>query len=78
MTRPVHPEQTDDDVWIGNMQAADFKHVGWTTKRIGKRPQEMSGKAITTAGFRPVFVKRSEIEGAGVPIPDSGPVDHRW
>lgn len=76
MSRPQHPEATDEEVCIGNMFAADFRRVGWTTKRLGRKAYEASGKVIPN--FRPVLVARAEIEAAGVPIPPTGPVDHRW
>lgn len=76
MSRPIHPEAAAHEILIGNMFAADFRRVGWTTKRLGKVAYEASGKVIQN--FRPVFVARYEVESAGVEIPDSGAVDHRW
>jgi hypothetical protein len=77
--RPQHPEATVAEVWIGNMFAADFRSVGWRTKRLGKTAYLFNGDPIPkTQGFRPVFVARSEIEAAGIEITDSGPIDHRW
>jgi hypothetical protein len=77
VTLPVHPEATADEVWICNMFTCDFVHVGWSTKRLGKQSYERSGKPITTAGFRPVFVARAELEAAAADL-STWPVDHRW
>jgi hypothetical protein len=74
--RVRHPEADADEIWIGNMFAVDFPKVGWETKRMGEVAYEARGRRI--ANFRPVFVKRAEIEAAGVPIPATGPMDHRW
>jgi hypothetical protein len=74
--KPIHPEATDREVWIGNMFGSDFIHVGWTSKRMGKIAYDVNGKVIP--GFRPIFVARVEVEASGIAIPASGPLDHRW
>jgi hypothetical protein len=74
-TRPQHPEAQADEVLIGNMLAPDFKTVSWLTKRMGIVAYETNGRRL--ANFRPEFVKRSEIEAAGVEIPSSGTIDAR-
>lgn len=73
-----HPAADDDEVLLGNMFAGDFPMVGWQTKRKVQPSYGTDGKRITTQGFVSVLVKRSEIEAAGVGIPDIGPIDHRW
>lgn len=75
--RPRHPEARGDEVLIGNMFACDLPNVGWHTKRRAKAYQ-LDGKRITTAGFISVLVSRAEIEAAGVLIPATGIIDHRW
>ena len=75
-TRAPHPEATAGEVWIGNMFAVDFKHVGWGSKRLGKVAYETSGRQIPN--FRPVFVARAEMVAAGVDTAGPGPLDHRW
>jgi hypothetical protein len=77
--RMSHPEILPGEVLIGNMFRSDFKFVGWKTKRRGVTAYLTNGKPIPkTQGFCPVFVTRAEIEAAGVAIPATGPVDHRW
>lgn len=68
------------EVSIGNMLRTDFISVGWNTKRPGKTAYFASGRPIPKSqGFCPVFVQRSEVEVAGVAIPeDGGTIDHRW
>lgn len=77
--RAVHPEAHDGEVWIGNMRRGDFRAVGWTNKRFGKTAYFTDGTPFPKSqGFGPVFVERAEIEAAGVAIPESGVIDHRW
>ena len=76
--RAVHPEAGPDEIHIGNVFRCDFRRIGWATKRIGKQAMGSNGKMLSGTTQRPVFVKRAEIEREGVPIPDGGPVDHRW
>lgn len=78
MSRVNHPEAKEDEVWIGNMFRSDFSRVGWNTRRLGETAYLTNGKQIPKSqGFGPVFVKRSEIEAAGVDIPAMGIIDHR-
>jgi hypothetical protein len=79
----MHPEILSGEILIGQMFKSDFKFVGWKTKRRGMTAYFMvgnkKGQAIPKSqGFCPVFVARAEIEAAGVAIPETGPVDHRW
>lgn len=76
--RMVHPEATPTEVHIGNVYGCDFPKVGWITKRLGKVPMGSNGNPLKGGNMKPVFVERIEIENAGVPIPDTGPIDHRW
>lgn len=76
--RAQHPEATADEVHIGNVYSADFARVGWTSKRLGKWAIGSDGKGLKGGSMRPVFVSRVEIEAAGVPVPNVGPVGHRW
>ena len=77
--RRQHPEATADEVHVGNIYAIDFAAIGWTTRRLGKIPRSSTtGEVVKGGPMRPVFAQRSEIEAAGVAIPVTGPVDHRW
>lgn len=79
MSRIQHPEATAGEVFMGNLYAADFPAVGWSTKRMGKIPRDtLLGKPLKGGNMRPVFIQRAEVEAAGVEIPDIGPIDHRW
>lgn len=79
MTRTIHPEARDGEVLIGNMWGVDFAKVGWTTKRRGMVAYFTDGRPIPKSqAFVPCFVQRSEIEAAGVDIPETGVIDHRW
>lgn len=58
------------------MFACDFRHVGWSTKRLGKAAFDSHSKRIPN--FRPVFVAKAELIAAGVDITALLPLDHRW
>ena len=73
-----HPEEQPGEVWLGNIYATDFKAIGWRTKRLGVTPFASDGTRLKGGNMRPVLVLRAEIEAAGVPIPPSGAIDHRW
>jgi hypothetical protein len=74
-----HPEARDGEVLTGNMWRSDFAKVGWKTKRRGKIAYLTDGRPIPKSQvFVPCFVQRSEIEAAGVDIPEDGVIDHRW
>jgi hypothetical protein len=72
-----HPEAQPGEVWMANLWSVDFKHVGWTTKRLGRATFDSSGTPIG-GGMRPVFISRAEVVAAGVEIPIVGAIDHRW
>jgi hypothetical protein len=57
-----HPELQDDEILIGNETSKGFKTLCWKTKRHGMISFTATGE--TMPGVRPVFVKRSELEGA--------------
>lgn len=77
--RLPHPEATGEEVCIGNILASDFGPIGWATKRLGRVSlNTFDGKPLKGGNMRPVFVSRKEIEAAGVAIPATGPIDHRW
>ena len=76
--RMVHPEQTPDEVWLGNVYRCDFLSIGWGSKRLGKQFLNSYGLPEAAGGMRPVFVRRAEVEAAGVEIPILGAIDHRW
>jgi hypothetical protein len=71
-----HPEAEATEVLIGNMFAVDFRHVGWSTKRLGKAAFDSHGKHIPN--FRPAFVAKAELLAVGVDITAPPPLDHRW
>jgi len=51
-----HPEQDDDEIYLGMLDFTHFDRVGWETKRQGLDSIEYE------PGFLPVFIKRSEVE----------------
>lgn len=73
-----HPEALAGEVWMGNLWAVDFQQVGWKSKRLGKVTYDSDGVRFTSGNMRPCFIAQSEAEAAGVAIPATGPIDHRW
>ena len=66
-----HPEMQKDEVFITNSDKYDCRHIGWKTKRYGKKAYDIYGKCISESGWKgsfPVFVKKSEMIAAGFRI----------
>ena len=77
MTKWQHPELRPGEIFLGNIYASDFQHVGWQTKRLGEKVFGRGGTTISSGQQRPCFVQRSEVEAAGGDA-DAEPIDHRW
>jgi len=64
MTR--HPEQRDDELYLGNTDPDQFHKSAWVTKRMGNVARYGDGRAVESAGYggemRPWFILRSEVE----------------
>ncbi|NMB91355.1 hypothetical protein GYA37_00745 [candidate division WWE3 bacterium] len=66
-----HPEMKKGEVFITNADAEDLHHVGWKTKRCGKKAYDAHGRCISESywqGSFPVFVQKSEMIQAGFRI----------
>lgn len=65
-----HPEQQEGEVFFGNCIADrdDFDRISWKTKRMGNIAYERDGKILPR--LHPVFVKKSELDEAGVTLSD--------
>ncbi len=62
-----HPEQRDDETFLGNYYRGDTSKCGWRTKRVGVYAYCKDGTR-STSDSRPVFVQRSELEAAGIQL----------
>lgn len=78
MPRFNHPDAAPGEILLGGMFAADVASVGWASARAVRPAYDMTGQRITTPGWVNVLVAEAEVLAAGVPIPDTGPIDHRW
>lgn len=60
-----HPECASDEEWFCNVASADMAdRIPFETKRLGKRAFRFDDSEIE-GDFRPVFVKRAELEAKG-------------
>ena len=59
-----HPEQQEDEIYMGNSLLAGFLKSAWRLKRRGIQALDCNGKPINDPDddFRPWFVKRSEVQ----------------
>lgn len=60
-----HPEQQDDEIYLGNTSFEDACKSKWRTKRLGRQAIDRNGKPLALANqLKPWFVKVSEVEAA--------------
>lgn len=63
-----HPEQLEDEIFIGNDDDDDYERVSWRTKRQGQVSYALDGSIHphSPGGWkptiRPIFIKRAEVE----------------
>lgn len=56
-----HPEQKDDELFIGNASERSFKNILWKTKRKGKIPYSVvTGKPLVDSNLFPIFITKQE------------------
>lgn len=61
MSEKEHPEQRDDEVFLGNCTEDGFNTIGWKTKRLGETAYDVDGNKISSVTWlRPAFRKRDE------------------
>ena len=65
--KPRHPEQGDDEVFVGNLDDEGFRETCFKTKRRGKQAYYTDGRPIPESVISwevlyPTFVKLSEFE----------------
>lgn len=58
-----HPQQGNDEAFLGNWDLDYLDEVAFETKRLGGEAYDLEGRLIRhDAGIRPLFVKHAEIE----------------
>ncbi len=55
-----HPEQRDDEIYMGNQSADGVNRMLWQTRRLGNIAYAKNGEPLRN--LHPVFVARLEIE----------------
>ena len=71
-----HPEQADDEVFLGNYYRDEVAHCGWRTKRVGVFAYRVDGTPCDHPNFVPVFMKASEAEAVGLHVVDGAVQAH--
>lgn len=61
-----HPEQREGEVFLTNSDWKTYHQIGWNTKRAGYQAYDIYNKPLFGERLYPVFVKRSELEKAGI------------
>jgi len=69
-----HPEQGDDEIFMGNTTDQWFGKMGWLTKRLGKHGLTALDQP-TGSDWKPCFIKRSEVEGVIAKSQCDGEID---
>ena len=57
-----HPEQQDDEIYMGNATPDSLCRSSWRTSRLGTVAFNSFGKVMYNSGYFPWFVKISEIQ----------------
>jgi hypothetical protein len=60
-----HPEQMDNEIYLGNISPCDYGFIDWNTKRQGKTSYAPDGSRLgehDSALLKPVFINRAEVE----------------
>lgn len=55
-----HPEIRDGEMFLTNILAEDYIHIGWKTKRSGLQAYTVYGESLSH--YVPVFVQKEEYE----------------
>jgi hypothetical protein len=59
----THPELRDGELFLGNDSVRAFGKMPWQSKRLGNECYGPDG-TLVVQGVRPIFVRRSELEGS--------------
>lgn len=74
-----HPEQLEDEIYMGNASLGDICKSSWTTSRLGELRLDISGRECDTkntpASLKPWFIKISEVQNR---IDNERATNHSW
>lgn len=59
-----HPEQADDEIYMGNSTLEAMHKSSWRTGRLGNQPLTRGGAPLSDSELRPWFIKLSEVQHA--------------
>jgi len=58
-----HPEETKDEIYIGNSNKDNYSSIKWKTKRKGKVPYNvLTNQPIKNTIMFPVFIEKKEYQ----------------
>ena len=58
-----HPEQRDDEIYLGNATETEYEVSSWVNKRLGEVAYNHWGQVVTSRdNYFPMFLARSEVE----------------
>lgn len=61
----THPEQQEDEIYLGNTIPEALNQSTWKTSRLGDIPRMVDGSPIAEKTvLRPWFIKRFEVQAA--------------
>ncbi|MES2437099.1 MAG: DUF5684 domain-containing protein [Patescibacteria group bacterium] len=64
-----HPESQADEAYLGNFTRQDFENkLRWESKRMGQIAYDKNGTRETNMDLFPVFVKKEELQKAGLSL----------
>jgi hypothetical protein len=69
-----HPEQKENEVFLGNFTKGGYYSIGWKTKRVGEIAYYADISKVIPHNYNPkyypIFVQSAELQKAGITIDD--------
>lgn len=59
-----HPEQTPEEIYLGNALQHEVLKSSWRSTRLGNTPLMADGSPCIFSDVKPWFIQRSEVEAA--------------
>ncbi len=59
-----HPEQAEDEIYMGNATFDDAVKSSWRTGRLGQVALDINGNKFNPSNLRPWFINVSEVQQA--------------
>jgi len=59
-----HPEQQDDEIYMGSASRADLSVFQWESSRLGRITYDSDGRPLNSLRVRPWFIQVAEVTAA--------------